>query len=147
MFGRVADRLGIHRIILLSLHVGLHIRRRDQPHIMAERRDLPGPEVRGRAGFHADQAGFEPREKVQHRPAAQSLLQDDGAADIDPVKLKDRLGQVDPECCNFHVVGSFLCWLSHCTNMAHCDAVGVEPSTPSEESLWSGPGRPPSVWR
>jgi len=95
--------------------------------------DLPRREVRSWARFHADQAGLQTTEKVEHRPAAQLLLQDHGAADIDPVQLKDGLGQIDPECCNFHVVGSFLCWRSQSTNMAQCDAFGVEPSTPSDE--------------
>jgi hypothetical protein len=88
--------------------------------------------VRARAGFHADQAGFQLAKKVEHRPASQLFLQDNRPIRIHPVKLENGLGEIDPECCNLHVVDSFLSWLSHCTSMAQRDAVGVEPSTPSD---------------
>jgi hypothetical protein len=113
---------------------------------MSERCNLPRPEVRGRTGFHPDQARLELAEKVEDGVAPKFLLQNDGTIRIYSVELENRLGQIDPECCNFHVVGSFLRWLSHSTNMAQCDAAGLEPSTPSEElCLRQGRGRT-SVW-
>jgi hypothetical protein len=53
---RLADRLGIGRVVLAPLYVRLHILRRHQPHIMAQRDQLAGPVMRRRARFDADQA-------------------------------------------------------------------------------------------
>jgi hypothetical protein len=39
-----------------------------------------------------------------------SVGQDQSPVGIHAVKLEDGLGQIDPECCNRHVVGSFLRW-------------------------------------
>jgi hypothetical protein len=74
-------------------------------------------------------------QEVEHRAAPQFLLQHDGAIRVNAVKLKDGLGQIDPECCNLHVDGSFPLLVFDSTSLAHRDAVGVEPSTPSEEPI------------
>jgi hypothetical protein len=49
------------------------------------------------------------------------------------VKLENGLGEINPKCCNTHVDGSFHLLVSNSTSMAQCDAVRVEPSTPSDE--------------
>jgi phosphoglycerate kinase len=100
--------------------------------IMAKRGYLPRPIMRCGAGFHPDQAGLQLAEKVEHRTPAQLLLQDDGPSGVNAVKLKDGLGQIDPQCCNLHVGDSFPLLGCDSTSMAHRDAVGVEPSTPSD---------------
>jgi len=71
---RLADRLGIGCVILLTFHIGLYVRGRNEPHVMAERCDRPRPEVRGRAGFHADQARFKLSEEIEQRGPPQLLL-------------------------------------------------------------------------
>ncbi|RYH06634.1 hypothetical protein EU800_23150 [Tropicimonas sp. IMCC6043] len=73
------------------------------------------PEVEGADGIRTVDSPMQIHaedlvEEIEHRAPPKLLLQDDSATGIHPVKLKDRLGQVDPECCNFHVVGSFLSW-------------------------------------
>ena len=60
---RLADRLGISRIVLLPLHVRLHVARRHQPHIVAKLRQFASPVVSCGAGLDADQAGRQLREE------------------------------------------------------------------------------------
>lgn len=115
------------------LHVGLYKGPRDQPNIIPKRRDLPCPEMRSRAGHHADQAGLKSAQSGKQRASWNLLLQENGALPVKDMKLKNGLVQINSECCRLHVVGSFFFWLSHSTNLAQCDAVGVEPSIPSEE--------------
>ncbi len=64
---RLADRLGVRRVGLAPLDIGLHVSRRHKPDRMAEARELAGPMVRSAAGLHADQRGRQCREEVQHR--------------------------------------------------------------------------------
>ena len=79
------------------------------------------------AGLHPDQARIQLAREVRHRTPAQLLLQNDGSIGINAVKLKDGLGQIDPERCDLPVGGSFPLLACDSTSMAHCDAVGVEP--------------------
>src|SRR3712207_7309860 len=53
------------RVVLASLHVGLDVLRRHQPHLMPEGPQLARPEVRGRAGLDADQAGRQDRKSTR----------------------------------------------------------------------------------
>ena len=53
---RLADRLSVGCVVLIPLDVRLHVSRRHQLHLMAERGQLARPMVGRRAGFHADQA-------------------------------------------------------------------------------------------
>src|SRR6202035_337709 len=53
---RLANGLRISRVILLPLDVRLHIGRRYQPHLVAQRLQLARPMVRRGAGLNADQA-------------------------------------------------------------------------------------------
>ena len=130
---RFADRFGISRIVLLPFDVWLDIGRRDQPYLVAEGRDLAGPVMRRRAGFHPDQARLQLAEEIQNCAASQLLLQQNRTIGVNAMKLKDGLGEIDPECCNLHVDGSFPLLVCDSTRLAHRDAVGVEPSTPSGE--------------
>jgi uncharacterized membrane protein len=54
---RLADRLGIRRIVLLARDEGLHVSRRDQSDRMPELADLASPIVGAAAGFHRYRAG------------------------------------------------------------------------------------------
>jgi len=51
---------------LLPLDEGLHIGRRDQPHLVAQLADLAAPEVGAAAGFHRDNTGWQLVEERQH---------------------------------------------------------------------------------
>ena len=97
---RLADRLGVGGVILLSADIGLYIARRHQPHVVTKRADLPRPEVRRRACFHAHQARWQTFEELQHLGAAK-LLPDGGCAPcVNAVNLEHRLGKIDPNCDN-----------------------------------------------
>jgi Transposase len=70
---------------------------------------------------------------VLHRSRDLLMRQDDGTIGVNAMKLKDGLGDIDPECCNLHEDDSFPCLVHDSTSLAHCDAVGVEPSTASDQ--------------
>src|SRR5262245_36903997 len=74
---RLADRLGISGIILVTLDISLHILRRHQTHLMAELRQFACPVVRRSTGFHADQARRQSLEEPHHLTAAELLPDDD----------------------------------------------------------------------
>jgi hypothetical protein len=54
---RLADRLGVRRIILVALDVGLHVLRRHQTNLVTEPRQLTRPIMRRSTSLHANQAG------------------------------------------------------------------------------------------
>jgi hypothetical protein len=56
-------------------------------------------------------------------------------------KPLDRLGQIEPECSELHVGASLPCWFPTAPAW-HRDTVGVEPSTPSEQSREAASFRP-----
>jgi hypothetical protein len=92
-----ADRRGIGRVVLVSLHEGLHIDRRNQPHLMAQRADLPRPTVRTGAGFHRDNAlgGAEAKnESTFARISSSGTL---SIRRLSPIRLKDILRQIEPD--------------------------------------------------
>jgi hypothetical protein len=53
---RLADRLGVGGIVLVTLDVRLHVLRWHQLHLMAKLRQFARPIMRRRAGLHADKA-------------------------------------------------------------------------------------------
>src|SRR3954454_11499011 len=54
-FWRLADRFGIRSVVLVPLDVGLHVLRRHQPHLVAQRTQLPRPVMRRRTRLHSHQ--------------------------------------------------------------------------------------------
>ena len=54
-----ANRLGIHAVVLVLLHVGRDELRRDEPHAVAALLPLTCPAVRCGAGLHASWGGEE----------------------------------------------------------------------------------------
>jgi hypothetical protein len=100
---------------------------------MAEGRYRARPVMGCGAGFDSDKAGLQLPKESEHGTSPQFLLQNDRTISINAEKLKDRLGQINPECTNLHVGDSFPLLGCDSTSMAHCDAVWVEPSTPSDE--------------
>lgn len=96
---------------------------------MPERRNLTRPVVRCGTGFHPDLARVQLAKKVEHGTSPHLLPQDNHPIRIDPVKLKNGLGEINPECCDSHVGGSFPLLVLNSAIMAHCDAVRMERST------------------
>ena len=86
------------------------MRGRDQPHLDAERQQLPPPVMRRRAGLHRHHTLREVREK-RGEPAARELARHhDLAFRVDGVNLKNLLRQIEP---NARDRGQFLNRLAH----------------------------------
>ena len=105
---RLADRLGVSRIVFVALDVSFHILRRHQPNLVTELRQLTCPVVRAGTGLHANKARRQRREKLHHLAAAQLLPDDDLLGRIDAVDLKHVLGDIQTDCGNLHVDGSLM---------------------------------------
>ena len=102
------DRLGVVAIILVVLPIGGDELRRDQPDVMTQRPQLPRPVMRTATGFHPDQTGLELREDVTQAGSRDLTAQDDVAALIDPMELKDVFGQINAHLCDVCHVDSLL---------------------------------------
>jgi hypothetical protein len=94
---RFADRRRVGRVVLVAPHIGLHMRRRDQLHLMPERQQLPPPMMRRGARFHRHHARRQFAEKSDEPPARQLARDDDLALRIDGVNLKDLFRQIEPD--------------------------------------------------
>ena len=98
----LADCGGVGRVVLATLHVRLDVLRRHEPHLMPKGPQLARPEVRGGAGLHADQAGWQRSEIGDDLAAPEAALDDDVARLVHAVDLEDVLGQVEADRCNLH---------------------------------------------
>ena len=120
------DRLRVRRVVLVPLDEGLHVDRRNQPHLVTERLDLPAPVVGAGARLHRHRARRLRGEKTQQLPAAQLLAVRYRPVRLRPVYLKAALCQIDPDDANL------LHWMPPpsdgrkmlSTILAHCDAAG-----------------------
>src|SRR5580700_2159883 len=99
---RLADRLGVGRIVLVALDVGLHVPRRHQPHPVAKFREFTRPIMSRGAGFHADKASRQRLEELQHLAAPQLLTNDDLFSRVDAMDLEHVLGDIQTDRCNLH---------------------------------------------
>ena len=81
----------ISGIVLIALYVRLHVLRRHQPHLMAQRAQLPPPVVRRRARLQANQTGRQSTEERQNLRTPKLLAQNRRSLCIDPVNLKNML--------------------------------------------------------
>ena len=86
-----------------SFDVALHVARRHYPDGMSEIGQLACPMMRRAAGFHADQAGRNLAEELEHLLAAQLPVDDDLAIAIGAMDLEDILGEIDADGANLHV--------------------------------------------
>jgi hypothetical protein len=75
-----------------ALDVRLHVLRRHQPHLMAQRAELARPVMRRRTRFQPDHTAGNAAEERQHLPAPQSLTQNRRTLRINAVNLKNMLG-------------------------------------------------------
>jgi hypothetical protein len=81
----------------LALHKGLHISRRDQPHLMAQLPDLAVPEMGAAASFHPHNARPQLPEETQHLVASLLLAQHRTPRGVNTVRLKHILRQIEPD--------------------------------------------------
>ena len=95
--GRLADRRRVGRVILVAPDVGLHVRRRDEPHCKAEFQQLPPPVMRRGTGLHRHDAPRKRVEKLQKRSAIDRASNDNLTRRIDRVNPEDPLGQIKPD--------------------------------------------------
>jgi hypothetical protein len=105
---RLADRLGVGRVVLVALDVSLHVFRRHQTNLVTEPRQLTRPIMRRGTGLHANQAGRQSFEELHYLTATKRLPDDDPGkfagffaphdqrAD-DPVGAQQRNGQMAAE--------------------------------------------------
>ena len=93
---RFADRLGIGRIVLAALHIGLHVLRRHQLDLVPQRGQLTRPVVGRGARFHTDEAGRQLLEQLQQLPPRKPAPQHRLALRVDTVNLENRLCQIQP---------------------------------------------------
>jgi hypothetical protein len=97
---RLADRFGIGRVRLVTIHIGRSVRRRDQPHLMAEPMQQAPPMMRRGARLQADQTARQFGEKPHHLAPPQLPPQYHHAGRIHPMHLKNLLGDVQTDCRN-----------------------------------------------
>ncbi|OSM06269.1 hypothetical protein MAIT1_05127 [Magnetofaba australis IT-1] len=81
----------------MPLHVGLHILRRHQTHIMPISLKFPRPMVGAATGFHPHQARRQLRHVLQELVSFQSLLENAFAARIHAMQLKHALAQINTQ--------------------------------------------------
>jgi hypothetical protein len=93
---RLANRLGIRRLVLLPLYERLHVGGRDKAHCVAQPTDLSPPVMRASARFHGDDARWLGREKREHLCPPQLLAEYDGTRSICAVCLEDVLRDIQP---------------------------------------------------
>jgi hypothetical protein len=98
---RLADRLGIRGIVLLTFDERLHVSRRDQPDRVPEPADLARPVVGAAAGLHRHHAGPLGREEGKNLVPPQLLAEQDCSRRIGAVHLEHALRQIHPDCANF----------------------------------------------
>jgi hypothetical protein len=86
----LANRFGIGGIVLIALDVRLHVLRRHQPHLMAQRAELARPVMRRCTRFQTDHTAWNAAQERQHLPAPHSLAQNRRTLCINAVNLKTR---------------------------------------------------------
>src|SRR5260370_1901453 len=94
---RLADRLGVSGIVLLSLDVGFDIGRRHETYCVPERLEFARPVMRRCAGLNADEAWRQLLEECQDIPSLQLAADHHLAYRIDAVDLKNRLRDVETD--------------------------------------------------
>src|SRR6516165_1641535 len=108
-------RFRVNRIVLAALHICLDVLRRHQTNLVTELPQLTCPVVRRGTGLHANQAGRQRREELQHLAAAKLLPDDDLLGRIDSVDLKHVFRDIQTDCGNLHVDGSLMWFVATIT--------------------------------
>ena len=96
----LANRGGIVGVVLAAFEIGLHVARWHQLDRVAESLKLAAPMMGARAGFNANKAGRQGREKLQDLRTADPLADHHRAISIHAANLKHRLRNVETNCAN-----------------------------------------------
>jgi hypothetical protein len=91
------DCLGIVVIVLLPLHEGFDVDRRDNPRLVPQRTQRPADKVRAQAGFHADDARRQLLEGVFESQSPDLPPQGNLPVDAEPDEVKHFLADVDAD--------------------------------------------------
>ena len=127
-----ADRRRIAGIGLVAPDKRLHIGRRDQPHLVAERAQAAAPVMRRATRLDPDLRRRQLGKKPRHLAPPQALLNDDLPARILAVDLKHRLRDVEPDRDSLHRDG-LRCWSFNRPQLGtSMPSGGRPPSIPSE---------------
>jgi hypothetical protein len=97
---RFTDRGGIVGVVLVAFEIGLHVARWHQLDRVAESLKFSAPMVCARAGFNANKAGRQGREKLQPLRTANPLADHHRAISIRAVNLEYRLRNIETNCAN-----------------------------------------------
>src|SRR6266436_6345028 len=144
---RLADRLGIRRVVLVAPDIGLGIGRWDQPHVVAQLGDLARPIMRRRTRLHPDQTGRQLGKERQNLPATHRTTEGHHARSINPVHLKHCFGQIQPDRCNlFHGWLPSVGVVDNPTLAHRCREGAIHPIKPGQGALgckvrWKTPTR------
>ena len=98
---RFADRFRIGHVVLVPLHIGLHVARRHQTHLVPQCFDLPCPVMRGGAGLHTNQTRRLFLEEGKHLTPPQLSADHHGTLRINAVDLKNVLRKINTDRDNF----------------------------------------------
>src|SRR5277367_2335733 len=95
---RLANRFRVGGIVLLSLHIGLPVGRRHQPHGVAERLKFTRPMMRRRAGLDTNEAGRQLPKERQHISTLQLTAKYHLTIRVNAMNLKDRFRDIETDC-------------------------------------------------
>ncbi len=86
---------GIRGIVILPADVGLDVRRRDEPNLMAELRQQPRPMVRACTGLQADETRLEASKEAGDVLAPQPLRHNHASGAVGAMDMKNVLGEIE----------------------------------------------------
>src|SRR5258706_8260188 len=93
----LSDRLGIDIVALVRLHVGLHILRWSQPHLMSLFPQGSAKKMRASAGFHANQLDAYVGCEAQQLAARELLAHHNLAVQVKPYQMKNGLSKINAD--------------------------------------------------
>src|SRR5260370_1590002 len=92
-----SDRLGINIVALVRFHVGLHILRRNQSHLVSLFPQCSAKKMRTSAGFHANQPDVYVGSEAQQLCTRELLAHHDLALRVAPDQMTDFLTQINAD--------------------------------------------------
>jgi hypothetical protein len=93
----LSDRLGIDIVALVGLHVGLHILRWNQPHLMSLFPQGSTKKMRTSAGFHANQPDVYVGGEAQQLCTRELLAHHHLAVQVKPYQMKNGLTKINAD--------------------------------------------------
>src|SRR5207237_8189939 len=104
---RLADTLGIGRVVLVGLDEWSNVLGRDQPDVMAQTTKFARPVVATRARLNADESLGQSSKEHQDLRSAKSPPENAPSIDVGPVNLEYVLRAVEADHCGLGHVTSF----------------------------------------